>query len=138
MGEAHLDCVALDRQKYMSLILSIRSGLAICVALLAWAAGSRQGPQGAGDPQAGRRPACRGLPRRQGRGARYEVYRLLANCRVTHGLPAPWCRTRATTRPTRHTTARRTRTGPAAHASDDASAPAHRPAGPGATPPRPG
>ena len=46
MGEAHLNCVALDRQKYMSLILSIRSGLAICVALLALAARSRQGPQG--------------------------------------------------------------------------------------------
>jgi len=30
----------------MSLILSIRSGLAICVALLALAARSRQGPQG--------------------------------------------------------------------------------------------
>jgi len=45
MGEAHLDCVALDRQKYMSLILSIRSGLAICVALLALAAGPAAGQE---------------------------------------------------------------------------------------------
>ena len=45
MGEAHLDCVALDRQKYMSLNLSIRSGLAICVALLALAAGPAAGQE---------------------------------------------------------------------------------------------
>jgi len=84
MGEAHLDCVALDRQKYMSLILSIRSGLAICVALLALAAG----------PAAGQeiRPTLDKIK---------EIVQ-----KIAPRSSRRWCRTRATTRPTRHTTAR--------------------------------